>query len=92
MLLQQQAQLVKQQQEALQMAMLAKQQAEQAASSAAEEALRKAEAMKRRITPPAKPGVLLMLSDVLNFWIEFYHWQAIWIIWKAHEIICTLAI
>ena len=56
MLLQQQAQLVKQQQEALQMAMLAKQQAEQAASSAADEALRKAEAMKRRITPPAKPG------------------------------------
>ncbi|KAF6021766.1 hypothetical protein EB796_019922 [Bugula neritina] len=63
MLLEQQAQLVQQQQEALQMALLAKQQAEQAANSAADQALKKAEAMKRRITPPAKPGL-----SFFNLW------------------------
>lgn len=66
MLLAQQAQLVKQQQEALQMALLAKQQAEQAANSAAEQALQKAEAMKKRITPPAKPGLTVFYNSPLH--------------------------
>lgn len=63
MLLQQQQQLVKQQQEALQMALVAKQQAEVAANNAVEQALAKAEAMKRKITPPAKPGKINVLIN-----------------------------
>ena len=63
MLLQQQQQLVKQQQEALQMALIAKQQAEVAANNAVEMALAKAEAMKRKITPPAKPGKVNVLVN-----------------------------
>lgn len=66
MLLNQQQQLVKQQQEALEMALLAKQQAEIAANTAAEQALKKAEAMKRRITPPAKPGPAKFSAFLLN--------------------------
>ena len=43
----------------MQMVLVAKQQAEMTANTAAEAALKKAEAMKRRITPPAKPGTFL---------------------------------